>query len=32
MANEWNEENWFDLTDYAVIDMDVCYDYESSIF
>ena len=22
MAGEWNEENWFDLADYADVDMD----------
>ena len=31
MAGEWNEENWFDLADYAGLDMDACYDYEPSM-
>ena len=31
MAGEWNEENWFDLADYADVDMDAGYDYELSI-
>lgn len=31
MAGEWNEENWFDLTDYADVDMDAGFDYEPSI-
>ena len=30
MAGEWNEENWFDLADYADIDMDAGFDYEPS--
>ena len=30
MAGEWNEENWFDLTDYADVDMDAGFDYEPS--
>lgn len=28
MAGEWNEENWFDLADYADVDMDAEFDYE----
>ena len=31
MVGEWNEENWFDLADYADIDMDASFDYEPSI-
>nr|CCI55289.1 PH01B001G05.12 [Phyllostachys edulis] len=31
MAGEWNEENWFDLVDYADVDMDAGFDYEPSI-
>ena len=31
MAGEWNEENWFDLADYADVDMDAGFDYEPSI-
>ena len=31
MAGEWNEENWFDLADYADVDMDAGLDYEPSI-
>nr|ADB85316.1 hypothetical protein [Phyllostachys edulis] len=31
MAGEWNEENWFDLADYADIDIDAGFDYEPSI-
>ena len=30
MAGEWNEENWFDLADYADVDMDAGFDYEPS--
>lgn len=26
MANDWNEENWFDLVDYAGVNMDAYYD------
>ena len=31
MAGEWNEENWFDLTDYVNIDIDAGFDYKPSI-
>ena len=31
MAGEWNEENWFDLADYADVDMDADFDYEPSV-
>ena len=31
MVGEWNEENWFDLADYADVDMDAVFDYEPSI-
>ena len=31
MAGEWNEENWFDLADYADVDMDAGFGYEPSI-
>lgn len=30
MEGEWNEENWFDLANYADIDMDAGFDYEPS--
>nr|ADB85436.1 putative retrotransposon protein [Phyllostachys edulis] len=30
MVGEWNEENWFDLADYADVDMDAGFDYEPS--
>ena len=31
MAGEWNEENWFELADYAKLDMNACYEYKQSI-
>ena len=31
MVGEWNEENWFDPTDSAYIDMDAGFDYEPSV-
>ena len=31
MAGEWNEENWFDLADYADVDMEAAMPSDESI-